>query len=487
MVVALGGKSSKNFSFSEVLASFESYKNAGNAPRIKQTLGLDEGRFNDFLKALRKLHKHLKSDSTNVQNERAIQIASLRLLDWFEYISSNGIKEFTACKPAFGSDLDDRSSIKQVRAAELVIRSLMSEKYLDQNNLDELIREYFSKDDKAYQDIKRKAKKGDVLSGTDFSQLIALFLKPDEFQSKFSSIFESSLFLDYLRNKRETLGFYLDDIRRIRNDIAHVKTLSFAQIELLDIYYEEIMTPIQEAHDKKNTFVNPKQHLKADDAQLNEYRELINNELTKINKGLTELSGNVGWIRRNLKGIIISLFLLILILIFATYSIRQVNKKTEIISTETAIITSDASNTKHIIEQDPSTIGLINLKLIDAAENTSSSKSIQIWAAIYLNVKEISFKNVMVKAIINSTSSQKSVIDISDLLAQSNAVDAQTIQFSAPADTAHIFMCMTTNHPTLQKPYTAVWSYAFNKTGNSYTVVRDRPALLREGSIESCF
>lgn len=481
MVTALGGKSLETFVFSETLKAFEDYKNAGNATEIKRRIGFDDSSFDDFLKALRKL----KEESTKTQNERAIQIASLRLLNWFERI----FKKMPDLKPiaiSVANDLAKTKCGKQVRAAELVIRSLINEKFGDQNNLINFIREHFAKDTNSLQVIEDKAAPGDILSGTDFSQLVSLFLKPDEFKKKYSPLYDTTPFLKYLKEKRETLRFFLDDIRRIRNDVAHHKPLTLTQIELLNIYYQEIMTPIQDAHDQGKVEVNPDQHLKIDDTEVEKYLSNLKEDLGSINDGIVQITGDVGWIRHHIKWIIAGLTALAMLLVLATYLIQQVRHTTRSIQGKTETISVAASNEQRAIEQDPTTIGLINLNLGNATEETTSHKGIPILAAIYLNVKGSSFRDVTVKAVVDAKSSAKAVIDISELLLPSQGADAQTVHFEVPTDTTHVFVCMTTNHPTLHKPYTAVWSYAIGLHGDTHTVMRDRPALMRESSATAC-
>jgi hypothetical protein len=480
MIIALGGKSLETFVFSETLKAFEDYKNAGNADEIKRRIGLNDNSFDDFLKALRKL----KKENTKPQNERAIQIASLRLLDWFGRISRK-LPELKPTAILVANDLATTKGEKQVRAAELVIRSLMSEKFGDQNNLINFIREYYAKDTKSLQDIEDKAAPGDILSGTDFSQLVSLFLKPDEFQKNYSPLYDTTPFLKYLDKQRETLRFFLDDIRRIRNDVAHRKPLTLTQIELLNIYYEEIMTPIQDAHDQGKLKVNPDQHLKIDDIEIKKYIDNLKEDLGSINDGIIHISADVGWIRHHIKWIIAGLTALAMLLLLATYLIQQVRQTTHSIQDETATIAAAATKEQRAIEQDPTTIGLINLKLDESAE-TSTSKVIWISATVYLNIKGSSFKDVQVNAIVEKTSLPNKTIDISALLAQSNAGDVQVVQFDVPADSKHIYVCMTANHPSLHQPYTAIWSYALGVTRGIQSLTKDRPAQMRQGSAESC-
>lgn len=56
--------------------------------------------------------------------------------------------------------------------------------------------------------------------------------------------------LTLLVEPRKTLQTFLDDIRQIRNNITVQKTLSSAQIQLLDNYYAQIARPVQRAFEE---------------------------------------------------------------------------------------------------------------------------------------------------------------------------------------------------------------------------------------------
>jgi hypothetical protein len=56
--------------------------------------------------------------------------------------------------------------------------------------------------------------------------------------------------LTLLVEPRKTLQTFLDDIRQIRNSITVQKTLSSAQIQLLDNYYAQIARPVQRAFEE---------------------------------------------------------------------------------------------------------------------------------------------------------------------------------------------------------------------------------------------
>jgi hypothetical protein len=487
LIFLLGGKSSGSSGFSETLTAFEDYKNAGNSAEIKVKTGLDDGSFGDFLKALQKLKKYLNLAGADPQEMRPIQIAALRLLNWFDRISkAESLSELSPISLRVANELAKTRAQKQVRATELVIRSLMVEKYHDQRSLREFIHEHYARDSRTIDKIEKNAAAGDILSGTDFSQLVSLFLTPDEFQKNYAPLYEKTSFLIYLEDKRKTLLLFLDDIRRVRNDLAHNKPLTAAQIELLNLYYDEIMTPIQDAFSKSLVKVNPEQHLEVDDAELRKYLDNIKKELTEITEGVIRIAGDVGWIRRNQKRIVSAILALVILFSFTTYLIQKLRGTTAAIQSDTGAISSQMVEERRAIEQDPATIGLVTLRLDSTNTGTASRTVIPIWAAIYLNAKGGNSGDISVKAAIDSKTSTKTFIDISKLLAPLQGADAQSLQFEVPADAVHIFVCITSDHPTLHKLYTGIWSFSIGLSGKEYTISRDRPAQIQEGVSSLC-
>lgn len=79
--------------------------------------------------------------------------------------------------------------------------------------------------------------------------------------------------LTLLVEPRKTLQTFLDDIRQIRNNITVQKTLSSAQIQLLDNYYAQIARPVQRAFEEGRTRVNPAGFMAVDASELHTFWE----------------------------------------------------------------------------------------------------------------------------------------------------------------------------------------------------------------------
>ena len=66
----------------------------------------------------------------------------------------------------------------------------------------------------------------------------------------YDNIFDQSSSLKYDKKKTSSLRYFLDDIRIIRNSIAHNKKINPVQIELLNEYYNEISNNINKAFEE---------------------------------------------------------------------------------------------------------------------------------------------------------------------------------------------------------------------------------------------
>ena len=77
-----------------------------------------------------------------------------------------------------------------------------------------------------------------LLSGTSFSELTNILINPNIFSSL--EILFTNWNLKISTTIRKTIRFAFDDIRIIRNQIAHNKIVTAAQIELLNLYFIQL-------------------------------------------------------------------------------------------------------------------------------------------------------------------------------------------------------------------------------------------------------
>lgn len=386
MTSELSGERIGVSNFGDALKAFERFKNSGtNAALIKDRIAFDDNRLKEFMAALRKLREYLQAPDDGESSRRNIKIAALRLLDWFAEISKS-LPSLVPIAMKSSADLAKNQGFKQIRAAELVIRSLINEKYASQERVLKLIRDLFKNDPVTVSRIEKNAEPGDILSGTEFSQLIALFLRPDEFSKNYHPLYDSTPFLGYLRDKRQTLVLFLDDIRRIRNRIAHHRPLTSSQIELLDLYYDEIIGPIQTAHDEGRIGVNPDSHLEVGDSEINAFVSSLKEDLGDIkdvlsrvssdigeiketlgdvSTGVTEAKGGVQWLQRNAKWVSGGIALLTVIAFTSAGLIERTHQATLDVKKDTSDIKSDTTDIKAGIQN-------VDGKLANVKQETSS-------------------------------------------------------------------------------------------------------------------
>ncbi|MFT3808841.1 MAG: STY4199 family HEPN domain-containing protein [Micropepsaceae bacterium] len=219
---------------------------------------------------------------------RNTTIAALRLLSWLETIADRK-SDFAFAVTLPGQD--DEVGRKQVRALELILRSLITERYEDQPALIARLKDLLS--EKVVQQWLTSADRGDVLSGTTFSELSSLFVSTQEYPN-YDPLYKDTPLLTLLKEKRVTIRNYLDDIRRIRNVLAHNKRVSPAQMSLLNMYYDELVEPLQEAHDQGRTKVNPELFLDVSREELNGYFNTLSEDVKGVKDDIADLRVELG-------------------------------------------------------------------------------------------------------------------------------------------------------------------------------------------------
>lgn len=254
---------------------------------IAGDLGLHEAELPFVDAALRDVERtdEATDDETGTRNAT---LARMRLLGWFETIG--GRTPALALEPTITEAMSEDLGRKQVRAVELVVRSLITESYGDQEALIARLREGLS--ERVVEKWQASADPGDILSGCSFSELASLFVNKDEFE-RYEKLYDDTPFLTLLKQRRRTMQTFLDDIRRIRNVLAHNKRISPIQLSLLDLYYEELISPVQQAHDHGETKVDPEDHLDASKEDMERYVAGIHEDVQDVRDDLAELRADV--------------------------------------------------------------------------------------------------------------------------------------------------------------------------------------------------
>nr|WP_246326936.1 STY4199 family HEPN domain-containing protein [Burkholderia guangdongensis] len=302
VVRALGGQPQPSASLADLQRGFEQSRSRLNgAAGVAERLHINQEQVLWFVTALRRVLRtmQMRLDSDTAADNAAI--AALRLIDLLDRIKeANPQLAFDTALPEYGADehLAGTRTQQQVRALELVIRSLINEAYGSQDRL----RAHFEAINRAVVEKWAKAAdQGDLLSGSMFGELISLFTNVHEYPAHYDKLFVDSPFLDFLEEKRATLETFLVDIRAVRNRVAHHKRVTPVQVALLDHYYREIVEPLQAAFDRGRTRVNPDEYFDASDAVLQQYFGRVENALKTLGDNVDAVKADLGELRGEVK------------------------------------------------------------------------------------------------------------------------------------------------------------------------------------------
>ena len=175
---------------------------------IAEKLGLNESLLSLFEDTLFNYDKH--KNNPNIQKS-----ASLRLLLWLETISKNLKIELRVDLPE--AEKNEDTTFKQVRAIELILRSLIHEQIGTNEELIAILGNIFKNE--IIEKWQNSSDETGILSGTTFSELSNIMLNKNIFLS-LEEIF-SDQSIEIGSNNKESLRFLLEDIRIIRNSVAH--------------------------------------------------------------------------------------------------------------------------------------------------------------------------------------------------------------------------------------------------------------------------
>ena len=271
--------------FQAALDLFKSRKSDLGRKGLAERLGLNVEELGQFERSLADLAKRYQDGSAQSANDR---ISCFRLLSWLETIEGRQ-SEYqldTDIDPAVTEDL----SRKQVRALELVLRSLVGERHGDQQHLASHLCEMFG--ERTVDRWSKVADPEDLLSGTTFSELASIFVNKDEF-AHHQKLYEDTDVLNLLKERRKTVQSFLEDIRRVRNTLAHNKKISNIQLSLLDLYYDQLISPVQSGYSSGQTQVNPKAYLEASDGEVREYFSGLKQDVMSVKDDISEMKAEL--------------------------------------------------------------------------------------------------------------------------------------------------------------------------------------------------
>ena len=255
--------------------------------KIAEALGINEAMLVEFETVLDLYDR-------NRDNDKVSYTSSLRVCLWLETISKKIEVKFS---PVFNNpQSNEDSAIKQVRALELIIRSLINEQIGGSDSVKTTLQSLFKQEI-----IEKWLKSSDetgILSGTTFSELSNILLDKNIFNS-IEDIF-NRIEIKLSKNLRESLRFILEDIRIIRNSIAHNKRISEIQIESLNNYYLIITQFIDKSEKSK---IDIKSYFDQASANILNYIGTLKEDNLKISGSLDEINTKTDKILENTKSL----------------------------------------------------------------------------------------------------------------------------------------------------------------------------------------
>ena len=321
----------------EVELTFDDYKKIKSilsGKTLAQKLTITEAMLSEFEEALKQYFQFRDV------NEKS-RLACFRISLWLETICKNLNLSFSLEESISNEEI----AIKQVRALELIIRDVVNENLGGKENVLSKLQELFKQD--VIDKWLKSADETGILSGTTFSELSNIFLDKNIFIS-IEEIFEASQ-MKLCKTSRESLRFILEDIRIIRNSIAHNKQVSLIQVEALNEYYRNIAQLIK---DSKTNNIDPDSYLDLDKANMESFLSALREDKKIINAGINEIKGDVKDIRGDTKVVrkrTSVIFAGILLLLLITGAILYTVSKQSGSSDE---ISRDIKDVKNIVSGD---------------------------------------------------------------------------------------------------------------------------------------
>lgn len=217
--------------------------------RVRAALKLDKP---EARRLLDEIAVFLQHDAA-AGGSRNAELAMLRVLSWFETARAKGS---TVAAPAAGLAQADRGdAYRLVSTLELVMRELLRHLHPGEAAIRARLEQALPAE--ARDALKRSP--NDPVAGLFLKDLVRLYLDAQEW-ARLEPLYRPSPLLRLLREQRATAEQFLEDVRRIRNDVAHVKQLSAVQHALLVHYHEELVAPVRDAHRAGATPVDPSRY-----------------------------------------------------------------------------------------------------------------------------------------------------------------------------------------------------------------------------------
>ena len=338
-------------SFQEV-GLFESYqkiKSKNGKKLIIKKLSINEFVINGFEIALKSYTKNPDS-----------KVLALRLINWIKLIGHYSNLEFDLSSIK-SEKKEPLLSFKQVRAIELLLRDIIYENHENQAELIKKLKTFFNSN--TIDAWIKNADKTGILSGTTFNELSTLFINKKMFED-YESIFRMSEDFKIEKSNIGTLRNLFDDIRVIRNSIAHNKEVSDIEVNLLNEYYNEILRNIDIARTNGKTQIDPEKYIKVDDQEIQKYINSIEDNFDELNKKIDrnfdEIKGDTDILKKDTKSsnkkLVYSLVGIGIIILVSVLTFVLQKSDSEIIKDQNQKILDNTTDIKNDIETVKETI-----------------------------------------------------------------------------------------------------------------------------------
>ena len=291
-IVLIGGDATE-LSSASVQALYKAYSNAKSrigGAAIAEKLGVEKG----MLAAFEPDFRHLARRSARASEEESRQ--ATRDLELAAWVVQGWLEAFQQQGAALGLQIEkgetnlELRALRQVRAAEQILRDLVREAAGGADALTEELTELLGS--KAVNEWAKRARGGDALDGTTFSEIGSLVAAKGRF-TKFQEYFERGEALRFLPDRRKSLVRFLDEIRRVRNTLMHNRSTTQVMLRTLDRCYDEIATAIQESFDAGVTGVNPLGYLDASDDEVREWAAGMQESLEAVHDSIDDFRVDV--------------------------------------------------------------------------------------------------------------------------------------------------------------------------------------------------
>lgn len=222
---------------------------------VARRLKLNDAELTQFTLQLRHLQQRVPQYDSGQEVSQNQLITALRFIAELEHLRQKQPQLTYSTEIRLENGAQQQRALAQLRAIELMIKSLVYQAWPDATRLRNHLKTQFGVDR-----VRRWLKLGDrndVLSGMLFSEMALMLVDKKEFSQRYASLFDDPEVLTLFVEPRKTLQIFLDDVRQIRNTVTEEKALTPTQFSLLDNYYPQITRAVQKAFDEGRTTINP--------------------------------------------------------------------------------------------------------------------------------------------------------------------------------------------------------------------------------------